>query len=157
MSSSDTVYEIKQLAGSSGIGVEEAVQNAIDRARTPEGTLRWFEVVGARGYIEKGKVSYWQVEVKIGIHPGAEEEKRDAGPAKGEKKPDPEKKEKSEEAGEAKAGNGGKYRCKVCGYIYDPSKGDTDNGVDPGTPFKDLPDDWKCPECGAAKDMFEKV
>jgi len=50
-----------------------------------------------------------------------------------------------------------KYRCKVCGYIYDPGKGDPDNGIDPGTPFKDLPDDWKCPECGVNKDQFEEI
>jgi rubredoxin len=50
-----------------------------------------------------------------------------------------------------------KYECLVCGYIYDPAKGDADGGVAPGTAFEDLPDDWVCPECGAAKDMFEKM
>lgn len=50
-----------------------------------------------------------------------------------------------------------KYECLVCGYIYDPAKGDTDGGITPGTSFEDLPDDWVCPECGAAKDMFEKM
>jgi rubredoxin len=50
-----------------------------------------------------------------------------------------------------------KYRCVVCGYIYDPAEGDPDNGVNPGTPFEDLPDDWVCPVCGATKDQFEKV
>ncbi|MFH1082978.1 MAG: rubredoxin [Pseudomonadota bacterium] len=48
------------------------------------------------------------------------------------------------------------YRCTVCGYVYDPEKGDPDTGINPGTPFKDLPDDWVCPLCGAAKDVFEK-
>lgn len=48
-----------------------------------------------------------------------------------------------------------KYVCIVCGYVYDPAKGDPDNGVEPGTPFADIPDDWVCPECGAAKDEFE--
>lgn len=48
-----------------------------------------------------------------------------------------------------------KYRCTVCGYIYDPEIGDPDNGVKSGTSFDHLPDDWVCPECGAAKDMFE--
>ena len=48
------------------------------------------------------------------------------------------------------------YECGPCGYIYDPAKGDPDNGVAPGTPFEDLPDDWVCPECGADKSMFEK-
>lgn len=50
-----------------------------------------------------------------------------------------------------------KYKCTVCGYIYDPEKGDPDTGISPGTPFNKLPDDWVCPACGAPKDMFEKV
>ena len=50
-----------------------------------------------------------------------------------------------------------KYECLVCGYIYDPAVGDSDGGVEAGTAFADLPDDWVCPECGAAKDMFEKM
>ncbi len=49
-----------------------------------------------------------------------------------------------------------KYRCDVCGYIYDPEKGDPDNGVPAGTSFKDIPDDWVCPVCGAGKDSFTK-
>lgn len=50
-----------------------------------------------------------------------------------------------------------KYECSVCGYVYDPEKGDSDNGIDPGTQFEDLPDDWTCPDCGASKDQFEKA
>lgn len=50
-----------------------------------------------------------------------------------------------------------KWKCTVCGYIYDPANGDPDNGVSPGTSFEDLPDDWTCPECGADKSEFEKV
>ena len=50
-----------------------------------------------------------------------------------------------------------KYRCVVCGYVYDPEAGDPGNGVDAGTAFDDLPEDWCCPECGAEKDMFEEV
>lgn len=50
-----------------------------------------------------------------------------------------------------------KYRCSVCGYIYDPVKGDSDGGIDPGTPFEDLPEDWVCPVCGVGKDRFEPV
>jgi rubredoxin/flavin reductase (DIM6/NTAB) family NADH-FMN oxidoreductase RutF len=49
-----------------------------------------------------------------------------------------------------------KYECGVCGYIYDPEKGDSDGGVKPGTRFEDLPDDWTCPVCGASKDQFKK-
>lgn len=49
-----------------------------------------------------------------------------------------------------------KYKCTVCGYIYDPGKGDPDNGIKPGTPFEQIPDDWVCPVCGVTKDQFEK-
>ncbi|KPJ56181.1 MAG: High molecular weight rubredoxin [Deltaproteobacteria bacterium DG_8] len=50
-----------------------------------------------------------------------------------------------------------KYQCTVCRYIYDPEKGDPDGGIAPGTPFEDIPANWKCPVCGASKDQFEKV
>jgi flavin reductase (DIM6/NTAB) family NADH-FMN oxidoreductase RutF/rubredoxin len=50
-----------------------------------------------------------------------------------------------------------KYKCLVCGYIYDPAAGDPDNGVAAGTAFEDLPDKWVCPECGAGKDEFEPL
>jgi rubredoxin len=50
-----------------------------------------------------------------------------------------------------------KWRCIPCGFIYDPSVGDPDSGVAPGTPFESLPDDWGCPLCGAAKAEFEPV
>lgn len=46
------------------------------------------------------------------------------------------------------------YTCEVCGYVYDPATGDPDNGVDPGTAFENLPDDWVCPVCGADKSSF---
>jgi rubredoxin len=49
-----------------------------------------------------------------------------------------------------------RYQCTICGYVYDPEKGDPDNGVKPKTRFEDLPGDWVCPVCGAEKDMFEK-
>ena len=47
-----------------------------------------------------------------------------------------------------------KFVCNACGYIYDPEKGDPDNGVEPGTSFADLPADWVCPECGVGKEEF---
>jgi flavin reductase (DIM6/NTAB) family NADH-FMN oxidoreductase RutF/rubredoxin len=50
-----------------------------------------------------------------------------------------------------------KYKCAVCGYIYDPEKGDPDGGIAPGTPFEQIPDDWVCPVCGAAKSEFERM
>ena len=49
-----------------------------------------------------------------------------------------------------------KYVCDVCGYVYDPAVGDPDNGIDPGTSFDQLPEDWGCPLCGVGKDMFSK-
>lgn len=48
------------------------------------------------------------------------------------------------------------YVCTVCGYVYDPAKGDPDNGIASGTPFEDVPDSWTCPVCGADKSKFEK-
>lgn len=50
-----------------------------------------------------------------------------------------------------------KYKCSVCGWIYDPEIGDQQGGMAPGTPFEKLPDDWVCPVCGAAKSDFEKI
>lgn len=57
--------------------------------------------------------------------------------------------EKGERSGKMK-----KYVCDVCGYIYDPAAGDPRNGVEPGTPFEKISDDWVCPICGAGKDQF---
>ncbi len=50
-----------------------------------------------------------------------------------------------------------KYKCLMCGYVYDPEAGVPDDGVEPGTAFEDLPDDWVCPDCGVGKDEFEPV
>ncbi len=49
-----------------------------------------------------------------------------------------------------------KYVCEVCGYVYDPSAGDPDSGIKPGTKFEDLPADWVCPVCGAGKEEFKR-
>lgn len=49
------------------------------------------------------------------------------------------------------------YKCQICGYVYDPKHGDPDTGIPPMTPFEELPDDWKCPICGAPKDKFDKT
>ncbi len=48
-----------------------------------------------------------------------------------------------------------RYVCSICGYVYDPKKGDPDNDVSADTSFNDIPDDWVCPLCGAGKDNFE--
>jgi rubredoxin len=50
-----------------------------------------------------------------------------------------------------------KYECDVCGYIYDPEKGDPDSGVKPGTAWEDVPENWVCPDCGARKQDFSPV
>ena len=47
-----------------------------------------------------------------------------------------------------------KYVCSVCGYVYDPSVGDVNAGIEPNTDFDDLPNDWTCPICAVGKDMF---
>ena len=47
-----------------------------------------------------------------------------------------------------------KYVCDVCGYEYDPAVGDPENGIEPGTAFEDLPEDWVCPLCSVGKDQF---
>ena len=49
-----------------------------------------------------------------------------------------------------------KYVCDVCGYVYDPEIGDPDNGVAPGTPWEEVPEDWTCPLCGVGKDQFSE-
>lgn len=47
------------------------------------------------------------------------------------------------------------YVCGACFFEYDPEAGDPDNGIEPGTAFEDLPDDWRCPVCGMPKSVFE--
>lgn len=49
-----------------------------------------------------------------------------------------------------------KYICNVCGWVYDEEKGDPDNGIESGTKFEDLPDDFVCPLCGVGKGSFSK-
>ena len=50
-----------------------------------------------------------------------------------------------------------KYVCNPCGWIYDPAVGDPENGVEAGTAFENLPEDWVCPICGAGKELFEQI
>lgn len=47
-----------------------------------------------------------------------------------------------------------KYVCRVCGWVYDEEAGDMDLGIDPETPFSELPDGFECPECFAGKGKF---
>jgi len=50
-----------------------------------------------------------------------------------------------------------KMICIICGYVYDPEIGDPDNGVEPGTSFDNILEEWTCPECGVDKDSFKKA
>ena len=64
---SDHIYKKIELVGSSPNGFEEAVKNALARAEKTVRNMRWFEVAETRGYIENGKISHWQVTLKIGF------------------------------------------------------------------------------------------
>ncbi|MBW7997678.1 MAG: rubredoxin [Candidatus Glassbacteria bacterium] len=50
-----------------------------------------------------------------------------------------------------------KWICDVCEWVYDPEEGDPTQGIEPGTSFDDLPDDWVCPACGVGKEDFSKI
>ena len=50
-----------------------------------------------------------------------------------------------------------KWRCTICDYVYDPAEGDMNNGVAPGTPFEELPDEWVCPICAVGKNLFVQI
>ncbi|MFM1534081.1 rubredoxin [Helcococcus ovis] len=50
-----------------------------------------------------------------------------------------------------------KWECTACGYIYDPEVGDPDSGIEPGTSFDEIPEDWTCPICGVDKSLFEEL
>jgi rubredoxin len=49
-----------------------------------------------------------------------------------------------------------KWKCLVCGYVYDPAVGIAEDNIAPGTPFEQLPDDWTCPLCGVTKSDFKE-
>ncbi|MGZ5026503.1 MAG: dodecin [Methylobacter sp.] len=63
----DHVYKKLELTGSSTVGMQQAIENAISKAAESIDTMRWFEVIETRGHIENGKVAHWQVTVKIGF------------------------------------------------------------------------------------------
>ena len=50
-----------------------------------------------------------------------------------------------------------KYVCDVCGWVYDTEVGDQEGGIDTGTAFEDIKDDWVCTLCGVGKDEFSPV
>jgi rubredoxin len=49
------------------------------------------------------------------------------------------------------------YFCGICAWVYDQTTGDPDNGINPGTPWEELPDNWVCPLCGVDKDKFFQI
>ncbi|MBL1263930.1 dodecin [Candidatus Methylomicrobium oryzae] len=64
---SDHVYKKIELTGSSTVGLQDAIENAIARASQTVQNMRWFEVVETRGHIENGKIAHWQVTIKVGF------------------------------------------------------------------------------------------
>ena len=63
----DHIYKKIELVGSSPKGVEEAVKNALNRAKKTIRNMRWFEIAETRGYLEDGKIAHWQVTLKVGF------------------------------------------------------------------------------------------
>lgn len=63
----DHIYKKIELVGSSPKGIEEAVKNALARAKKTVRNMRWFEVTETRGYLEDGKIAHWQVTLKVGF------------------------------------------------------------------------------------------
>lgn len=142
----ENIYKMVELVGSSKTSIEDAVGNALSKGSKFFREARWFKITEIRGYIENDAAAYWQVGLKVGFN--VEEKEEEEG---GFEKPSAEKK------AAVKTKAAAKYRCKVCGYIYDPEKGDPDNGINSGIAFENLPDDWICPECGVGKEQFEKI
>ncbi|MGZ8143272.1 MAG: dodecin [Methylosarcina sp.] len=64
---SDHIYKIIELTGSSSAGLQQAIENAVEKAAQTIQNMRWFEVIETRGHIENGKVNHWQVTIKIGF------------------------------------------------------------------------------------------
>ena len=63
----DHIYKKIELTGSSTVGLQQAIENAISKAAKTIHDMRWFEVVETRGHIEEGKIMHWQVTIKIGF------------------------------------------------------------------------------------------
>jgi flavin-binding protein dodecin len=63
----DHIYKKIELVGSSPNSFDDAVKNAITRARKTVRNMRWFEVVETRGYLENGDIAHWQVTLKVGF------------------------------------------------------------------------------------------
>lgn len=61
------VYKKIEITGSSSVGMQQAIENAISKAAETTDTMRWFEVIETRGHIENNKIAHWQVTVKVGF------------------------------------------------------------------------------------------
>ena len=64
---SEHTYKIIELTGSSAVSMQNAVENAINRAAKTIHDMRWFEVTETRGHIDQGKIAHWQVTIKVGF------------------------------------------------------------------------------------------
>jgi flavin-binding protein dodecin len=64
---SDHVYKLLELTGSSPVGIEDAVQNALARAAKTVRNMHWFQITETRGHIVGAKVAHWQVTLKVGF------------------------------------------------------------------------------------------
>lgn len=63
----------------------------------------------------------------------------------------------STEATESQAVVLDRHECRACGYVYEPTKGDSKANIAPNTPFQALPPTWRCPVCGARTSQFENI
>lgn len=61
------------------------------------------------------------------------------------------------EKNQGKKSDSEKYKCLLCGHIYDPAEGDPEGKIPAGTEFNDIPDSWQCPICGADKGSFDRI
>lgn len=64
---SNHVYKKIELTGSSNTGMQEAIENAVNKASQTIKNMRWFEVIETRGHIDEGKIQHWQVTIKVGF------------------------------------------------------------------------------------------
>jgi flavin-binding protein dodecin len=63
---SDHVYKLVELVGSSSVGSDDAIRNAIEKAALSLDHIGWFEVIQTRGHVQDGKVAHFQVTLKVG-------------------------------------------------------------------------------------------
>jgi len=144
----DKFESVKHRKGISGVPV--VTENALSviearvrgKADTGTHTLFWADVLSAEHLADGAVLTYSDYKlIKKGLVPRTAPSYT----------PPPEEAKGKERA---VAASMKRYVCGVCGHVYDPKDGDPDNGIPPGTAFEDLPADWHCPVCGAAKSEF---